>query len=57
GFFLGAYIGLSVPVIGLGVATLYWPAVNVMLVFVVLVLAALITAVLILTRRSESKSN
>jgi MFS family permease len=57
GFFLGAYIGLSVPVIGLGVATLYWPAVNVMLVFVVLVLAALITAVLILTRRSESKSH
>jgi MFS family permease len=56
GFFLGAYIGLSVPVIGLGVATLYWPARDVMLVFIALVLAAHIVTVLILTRRSVSKT-
>jgi MFS family permease len=37
GFFLGAYIGLSVPVIGLGIATTYAPARDAMLVFVVLV--------------------
>jgi MFS family permease len=37
GFFLGAYIGLSVPVIGLGIATTYAPARDVMLVFVLLV--------------------
>ena len=37
GFFLGAYIGLSVPVIGLGIATTYVPARDAMLVFVVLV--------------------
>jgi hypothetical protein len=56
GFFLGAYIGLSVPVIGLGVATLYWPAREVMLVFIALVLAAHILTVVILTRRSASKA-
>jgi MFS family permease len=55
GFFLGAYVGLSVPVIGLGIATLYWPARDVMLVFVVLVLAAVIVTVGILTRRSAPK--
>jgi MFS family permease len=52
GFFLGAYVGLSVPVIGLGIATLYWPARDVMLVFIALVLAALIAAVSALTRRA-----
>src|SRR6202043_2540039 len=36
GFFLGAYIGLSAPVIALGVATEYVAARDVMLVFVVL---------------------
>jgi len=40
GFFLGAYIGLTVPVIALGVATEYLAARNVMLVFVVLVAIA-----------------
>jgi hypothetical protein len=57
GFFLGAYVGLSVPVIGLGIATLYWPAREVMLVFVALVLAAVIVAVVRLTRRSASKAS
>jgi MFS family permease len=41
GFFLGAYIGLSVPVILLGVATRYVAARDVMLVFVVLAAAAI----------------
>ncbi|BEP15079.1 MFS transporter [Acidothermaceae bacterium B102] len=41
GFFLGAYVGLSVPVIGLGVATTYAPARDVMLVFVVIAVAAI----------------
>ena len=41
GFFLGAYIGLSIPVVGLGVATTYWSARNVMLVFVVITAAAI----------------
>jgi MFS family permease len=51
GFFLGAYIGLSVPVIGLGIATLFWPPRDVMLVFIVLVLAALIAAVVSIMRQ------
>jgi MFS family permease len=45
GFFLGAYIGLSVPVIGLGIATTYAPARDVMLVFVVLVAIAVTVSV------------
>ncbi len=45
GFFLGAYIGLSIPVVGLGVATTYWPAKDVMLVFVVLAAAAIVLSV------------
>ncbi len=44
GFFLGAYVGLSVPVVGLGIATQYAPARDVMLVFVALVVIALIAA-------------
>jgi len=45
GFFLGAYVGLSVPVVGLGVATTYAPARDVMLVFVALAAAAIAAAV------------
>jgi hypothetical protein len=44
GFFLGAYVGLSVPVLGLGIATQYWPARDVMLVFVAIVVIALIAS-------------
>jgi MFS family permease len=44
GFFLGAYVGLSVPVLGLGIATQYWPARDVMLVFVAIVLVALVAS-------------
>ncbi|MES2171431.1 MAG: MFS transporter [Actinomycetota bacterium] len=56
GFFLGAYVGLSVPVIGLGVATVYWPAREVMLVFIALVLVALIAAVAALTKRAVPRT-
>jgi MFS family permease len=45
GYFLGAYVGLSVPVVALGVATQYIAARDVMLVFVVLVSAAVILSV------------
>lgn len=45
GYFLGAYIGLSVPVIGLGVATQYTAARDAMLVFVVIVAAAVVLSV------------
>jgi membrane protein implicated in regulation of membrane protease activity len=45
GYFLGAYIGLSVPVIGLGFATTVWPAQDAMLVFVLLALLAIIVSI------------
>src|ERR1700722_523057 len=45
GFFLGAYIGLSAPVIALGVATRYVAARDVMLVFVVLAAIAIAAGV------------
>jgi len=45
GFFLGAYVGLSVPVIGLGIATAHVPAREAMLVFVVLVAVAIMWSV------------
>jgi MFS family permease len=45
GFFLGAYVGLSIPVVGLGVATTYAPAKDVMLVFVVLATIAIAASV------------
>lgn len=53
GFFLGAYIGLSVPVIGLGIATEYWPATDALLAFVALVVIAMIFSVRGLTRTPE----
>ena len=45
GFFLGAYIGLSIPVVGLGIATTYLAARDVMVVFVVLAAAAIALSV------------
>jgi MFS family permease len=45
GFFLGAYVGLSIPVVGLGVATTYAPARDVMLAFVVLAAVAIAASV------------
>jgi len=41
GYFLGAYIGLSVPVIGLGIATEYVPARDVMLGFAAVAVGAI----------------
>jgi hypothetical protein len=52
GFFLGAYIGLSLPVIGLGIATTYAPARDVMLVFVVLVGLAVTVSIRAVVRHS-----
>jgi MFS family permease len=54
GFFLGAYIGLSVPVIGLGIATTYASARDVMLVFVVLVGVAVSLSVRSVIRHSQT---
>ena len=45
GFFLGAYVGLSVPVIGLGIATAHVAAREAMLAFVVLVAIAVVWSV------------
>jgi predicted MFS family arabinose efflux permease len=53
GFFVGGYIGLSVPVIGLGLASLQWPVRYVMLVFVALALAVIVGSVASIVRRSE----
>lgn len=45
GFFLGAYIGLSLPVIGLGLATRYVPARDAVLAFAVLTALAIAASV------------
>jgi MFS family permease len=45
GYFLGAYIGLSVPVVGLGIATEYAPVRSVILVFAALVAVTVLAAV------------
>jgi hypothetical protein len=45
GYFLGAYVGQSVPVVVLGIATKYVAARDVMVVFVALVSAAVIVSV------------
>ncbi|MEV7287472.1 MFS transporter [Streptomyces sp. NPDC093252] len=55
GFYLGAYIGLSVPVVGLGVATQFVSAKVVMLGFVVLVSAAtLLSTRMVLSRQARA---
>jgi MFS family permease len=54
GFFLGAYIGLSVPVVGLGIATTYSPARDVMLVFAALAAIAIAASVRAVTQRSTA---
>ncbi|MDT4938451.1 MAG: hypothetical protein QOG80_2122 [Pseudonocardiales bacterium] len=45
GYFLGAYVGLSIPVVGLGVATQYIAAREAMLAFVAIVAVAVIVGV------------
>jgi MFS family permease len=56
GFFLGAYIGLSVPVVGLGIATTYSPARDVMLVFAALAAVAIAASVRAVTERSTASA-
>jgi MFS family permease len=51
GFFLGAYIGLSVPVVGLGIATQYVSARMVMLMFVVIVAFAVVLSTRMVRRQ------
>jgi MFS family permease len=53
GYFLGAYIGLSVPVVALGIATQYIAARYAMLVFVVLVSLALVVSVRLVVHVTE----
>jgi MFS family permease len=55
GFFLGGYIGLSVPVIVLGVATEHLAARDVMLVFAVLAAAAIAAGVRAVLRHSNDR--
>ncbi len=55
GFFLGAYVGLSVPVIALGVATEYVAARDVMLMFVVLAAAAIAAGVRAVLRADNER--
>jgi MFS family permease len=57
GFFLGAYIGLSVPVIALGVATEYVAARDVMLAFVVLAAAAIAAGVRAVLRHQSERQD
>ena len=54
GFFLGAYVGLTVPVVILGVATEYFAAKDVMLFFVVIVAAAIAASARAVMRRQRA---
>lgn len=51
GYFLGGYVGLSVPVIGLGLATQHWSARNSVLWFEVLALVIIVAGLIPLLRR------
>ena len=55
GFFLGAYVGLSIPVVGLGIATTFAPARDVLLVFVALAVLAIVAPVRALTGGVRSR--
>jgi MFS family permease len=52
GFFLGAYVGLSVPILGLGVASEYIPARDGMLAFAALAVLAIAASVREVIRRA-----
>jgi MFS family permease len=56
GYFLGSYLGLSVPAIGLGIATNYFLARNVMLVFVIVIASAITVAVRAASRQQRTAS-
>jgi MFS family permease len=57
GFFLGAYVGLSIPVVALGIATQYVAARDALLVFAVLVSVAVIGSVRAVLRQSTPHQN
>jgi MFS family permease len=50
GYFLGAYVGLSIPIVALGVATDNWPAKDVMLVFAAVAMVIITVAVATVSR-------
>ncbi len=52
GFFLGAYVGLSVPLLGLGVATQYIPARDAMLAFAAVAVVAIAASVRAVVHRT-----
>lgn len=53
GFFLGAYLGLSAPVVGLGIATQHVSAQTAMIVFVVLISATVLACARVVQRESD----
>jgi hypothetical protein len=57
GYFLGAYVGLSLPVVGLGIATRYFAAKDVMVVFVVIIAVAVIGSVRAVIARQVALSS
>jgi MFS family permease len=57
GYFLGAYVGLSIPIVALGVATDNWPAKDVMLVFAVIAATTIAAAVAIVSRVMPATSD
>jgi MFS family permease len=54
GYFLGAYVGLSVPVVGLGVATEYAPTRDVILIFAAVVATAVVAAIHAIRARDDN---
>lgn len=57
GFYLGSYVGLSIPIVGLGVASNFAPAQDVMLVFVLAVALAIWAAVRAVTNEPDGPTN
>ncbi|HEY6790135.1 MAG TPA: MFS transporter [Trebonia sp.] len=55
GYFLGAYAGLSIPVLGLGIADQYAPARDVMLVFVALAALAIAASTWAVLRHHDDR--
>jgi MFS family permease len=53
GFFLGAYLGLSVPVVGLGIATQHVSAQTAMIAFVVLISVAVLACAKVVQTESD----
>lgn len=56
GFFLGAYVGLSIPVIALGLATTRWAARDVMPLFAALAMLAIAVSIRAVLRGSRLPS-